>query len=77
MEGWQSPFPISINPSGGALCANPYFATGAVRVAEAALQVMGQADDHQVKGVQTALAHATSGFSVQNHSVFILSGMPA
>ena len=64
---------IKINPSGGALSTNPYFATGMMRVAEAALQVIGKAGDHQINNVQTSLATATSGFAGQNNSVFILS----
>ncbi|MFH1977363.1 MAG: thiolase family protein [Pseudomonadota bacterium] len=64
---------IKINPSGGALSTNPYFATGMMRVAEAALQVIGKTGDHQISNVQTSLATATSGFAGQNNSVFILS----
>lgn len=62
-----------VNPSGGALSANPYFATGLVRAAEVALQVMGQAGDRQVPGVRTGLAAAHSGFACQSGSVFIMS----
>lgn len=62
-----------VNPSGGALSANPYFATGLVRTAEVALQVMGQAGDHQVPDVHTGLAVAQSGFACQSGSVFIIS----
>jgi acetyl-CoA C-acetyltransferase len=64
------------NPSGGALCANPYFATGLVRVAEVALQIMGQAGDHQVPGVKLGLASSNCGFACQGSSVFILSSQP-
>jgi acetyl-CoA C-acetyltransferase len=52
-------FPV--NPSGGVLCANPVGAAAMVRQAEAAMQVMGRAGDHQVPGVQKALAHAWGG----------------
>lgn len=62
-----------VNPSGGVLSANPYFATGLVRTAEVALQVMGQAGDRQVPGVRTGLAAAHSGFACQSGSVFIMS----
>lgn len=65
--------PIPVNPSGGALCANPYFATGLVRLAEAALQVMGSAGDHQVDGAQVSLASANCGFACQGGSAFIFS----
>jgi acetyl-CoA C-acetyltransferase len=64
---------IPVNPSGGALCSNPFFATGLVRVAEVALQIMEQAGKHQVPGVKLGLASASSGFACQNSSVFILS----
>ena len=65
---------VAINPSGGALSANPYFATGLVRLAEAALQVQGRADQRQVVGAKVAIAHALSGLGGQSASVFVLSG---
>jgi acetyl-CoA C-acetyltransferase len=55
---------LSVNPSGGTLCSNPIGVTGLVRVADAALQVMGKAGVGQVTGVQNALATAIGG-SVQ------------
>lgn len=55
---------LSVNPSGGTLCSNPIGVTGLVRVADAALQVMGKAKDGQVAGVQNALSTAIGG-SVQ------------
>jgi len=64
---------IPVNPSGGALSANPYFATGLVRVAEVALQIMGEAGRHQISGVKLGLATCSAGFACQNSSVFILS----
>lgn len=64
---------MPVNPSGGTLSANPYFATGLVRTAEIALQVMGQAGDRQVPGVRTGLAAAHSGFACQSSSVFVMS----
>lgn len=64
-------FPI--NPSGGVLAMNPYVSRGLYRVVEAALQIKGQAGEHQVgKQVKTALAHGTHGFAGQCHSVVIL-----
>ena len=39
-------FPV--NPSGGVIASNPIGATAMVRVAEAALQIMGKAGTHQV-----------------------------
>ena len=53
-------FPI--NPSGGVTASNPIGATAMVRVAEAALQIMGDAGDHQVKKtVNQALASGFGG----------------
>jgi len=53
-------FPI--NPSGGVTASNPIGATAMVRVAEAALQIMGDAGDHQVKkDVNQALASGFGG----------------
>ena len=52
---------IPINPSGGVLSSNPIGASGMLRFAEAALQVRGQAGDHQIDGARTALGHAYGG----------------
>jgi acetyl-CoA C-acetyltransferase len=61
-------FPI--NPSGGVTASNPIGATAMIRVAEAALQIMGDAGDHQVpKTVDKALA---SGFGGTMWSVLFL-----
>jgi acetyl-CoA C-acetyltransferase len=63
---------LPVNPSGGVLAANPYVARGLIRIGEAALQVMGKAQNRQVSGVKTALAHSTHGLAGQHHSVIIL-----
>jgi len=56
----DGPFPV--NPSGGVIASNPIGATAMVRVAEAALQIMGKAGDHQVpKEVKQALASGFGG----------------
>lgn len=47
---------LPVNPSGGVLSTNPVGASGVIRVAEAAMQVMGRAGAHQVPNVRTALA---------------------
>jgi len=52
---------LPVNPSGGVLSTNPVGATALIRVAEAALQVMGEAGDHQVAGAETALATGYGG----------------
>lgn len=63
--------PLPVNPSGGVLSANPVGASGVIRVAEAAMQVMGRAGDHQVPEVKLALA---TGYGVYTWSdVIILS----
>jgi acetyl-CoA acetyltransferase len=57
----------AINPSGGALTANPLMAAGLARFAEAADRVIaGDAD--------RALAHCTSGPCLQQNMVAILEG---
>jgi len=63
---------LPVNPSGGVLANNSYVSRGLVRIAEAALQLMGTAEKRQVPGVKTALAHSTHGLAGQHHSVVIL-----
>jgi acetyl-CoA C-acetyltransferase len=62
-----------ISPSGGAACANPYTATGLVRLAEAALQVTQRSPCQCLSPSGLAVAHAASGFGAQSNAVFILS----
>jgi acetyl-CoA C-acetyltransferase len=53
---------LPVNPSGGVLSTNPIGATALIRVAEAAMQVMGRAGGHQVKkDVRMALATGYGG----------------
>ena len=54
---------IPVCPSGGCQASNPIGASGLVRVAEAALQVMGDAGEHQIDGARRALATATGGIN--------------
>lgn len=64
---------IPVNPSGGVLATNPYVSRGLYRLAEAFLQVRGEAGQRQVGGkVNTALAHGTHGFAGQCHAVAII-----
>ncbi len=57
MEG---SFPV--NPSGGVIASNPIGATAMVRVAEAAMQIMGTAGEHQIpKKVKQAMASGFGG----------------
>ena len=57
----------TINPSGGALAANPIMAAGLIRLGEAAARVTnGEAD--------RAIGHATSGVCLQQNLVCVLEG---
>ncbi len=64
---------LPVNPSGGVLGAHAMFVAGLVRVAEAALQLRGEAGAYQVEGASKALAHGTVGPCGQTHCVWILS----
>ena len=58
---------VDVNPSGGALCGNPMFATGLARIGWAASAIMsGQAG--------RALGHATSGPLLQQNLVCVMEG---
>lgn len=57
----------SINPSGGALCANPMMSAGLARFAEAAARIMDGSADR-------ALGHASSGPWMQQNLVCVLEG---
>ena len=65
-------FPV--NPSGGALGADPICATGLIRVIEAAQQIRGEANGCQVSGAGRALAHGQFGICAQKNVVLILGG---
>lgn len=64
--------PMPIDPSGGNLCSHPIGATGLIKLCEAALQVMGEAGDHQVDDVETALAQGCGG-NIQLNALMSLS----
>jgi acetyl-CoA acetyltransferase len=57
----------SVNPSGGALAANPVMAAGLIRIGEAAARITNGSADR-------ALAHATSGPCLQQNLVCVLEG---
>ncbi len=57
---------VRVNPSGGALKANPIMATGLCRI--------GYAADHIFSGGNRALAHATSGPCLQQNLICVLEG---
>jgi acetyl-CoA acetyltransferase len=59
---------VSVNPSGGALAANPIMSAGLIRLGESARAIWsGQAD--------RAVAHATSGPCLQQNLVCVLEGV--
>ncbi|MFE6280903.1 thiolase domain-containing protein [Streptomyces sp. NPDC057877] len=60
---------VAVNPSGGALAANPVMAAGLIRIGEAASRIHRGASDR-------ALAHATSGPCLQQNLVAVLEGDP-
>ncbi|MFB7499686.1 thiolase domain-containing protein [Streptomyces sp. NPDC056161] len=60
---------VCVNPSGGALAANPVMAAGLVRIGEAAARIARGESDR-------ALAHATSGPCLQQNLVAVLEGDP-
>ena len=70
-EGWKMVYDGStaldgdmpINMSGGVLSTNAIGASGMVRYAEAAMQVRGQAGEHQVDGAKVSMGHAYGGGS--------------
>jgi acetyl-CoA C-acetyltransferase len=70
-EGWKMTYEgataldgdFPVNMSGGVLSSNPIGASGLIRFAEAAMQVRGQAGEHQVEGAKKALGHAYGGGS--------------
>ncbi|GAA1638009.1 thiolase domain-containing protein [Actinoplanes couchii] len=66
---------LPVNPSGGVLCSNPIGASGLLRFAESAMQVMGRAGEHQVPDAATALGHAYGGGS-QFFSMWVVGRTP-
>ena len=54
---------IPWNTSGGVLSSNPIGASGMLRFLEVAMQVRGQAGEHQVDGARLALGQAYGGGS--------------
>jgi acetyl-CoA C-acetyltransferase len=65
---------LPVNPSGGALSANPILVAGLARLIEATLQIRGEAGARQVKNCDRALAHGFNGPCGQSHCVWIVGG---
>lgn len=59
---------VQINPSGGALTANPMFSAGLARIGEAASRVSGGE-------AGKAVGHATSGPALQQNLVAVVEGL--
>jgi acetyl-CoA C-acetyltransferase len=63
----------AINPSGGPQAANPVSATGLIRIAECASQVMGRAGECQVEGASWAVATSQGGATQFSMAVVVSS----
>jgi len=63
---------LPVNPSGGVLSAHAVQVAGLARIAEAVLQLRGEAGARQVDGAKMALAHGIEGACGQGHCVFVL-----
>tara|TARA_B110000259_G_scaffold64658_1_gene76288 strand:- start:324 stop:707 length:384 start_codon:yes stop_codon:yes gene_type:complete len=63
---------LPVNMSGGVLSSNPIGASGMIRFGEAALQVMGLAEDHQVEDAKISMGHAYGG-AAQFFAMWIVS----
>ncbi|MCX6006447.1 MAG: thiolase family protein [Chloroflexi bacterium] len=63
---------LPINPSGGVLSSHAILVSGLARIAEATLQLRGEAGARQVDGARVALAHGSQGACGQGHCVFVL-----
>lgn len=61
---------VDINPSGGALPADPIMATGLVRLAEASRRL--SQPEAYVTGPRRAIVHGAGGVGMQNNCVFTL-----
>jgi acetyl-CoA C-acetyltransferase len=61
---------VPFSASGGVLCSNPVGATALVRVAEAALQIMGKGGKRQVPDAKVALAMGGGGFPAPGSATF-------
>lgn len=63
---------MPVNPSGGLLSGVPVNVAGLDRIAEAVLQLRGEAEGHQVKRARVALAQGFAGACGQLQSVMVL-----
>lgn len=63
---------LPVNPSGGVLSAHAVQVAGLARIAEAVLQLRGEAGARQIDGAKVAVAHGIEGACGQGHCVFVL-----
>ena len=63
---------LPVNPSGGLLGGVPANVAGLNRVAEAVLQLRGEADGYQVSNPKIAIAQGHTGFCGQHQCVIVL-----
>ncbi|PBJ42186.1 lipid-transfer protein, partial [Mycobacterium avium subsp. hominissuis] len=66
-EAIRIPGPTKVNPSGGALAANPMFVAGLERIGFAAQHIWDGS-------AERVLAHATSGPALQQNLVAVMEG---
>lgn len=66
-EAMRLPSRVPVNPSGGALVANPMFVAGLERIGFAAQHIFS-------RSAQRVLAHATSGPALQQNLVAVMEG---
>jgi acetyl-CoA C-acetyltransferase len=64
---------LPVTPSGGALGAHAFCASGLQRIADAASQLRGDAGSCQVADPKLALAHGQDGFCAQQNMVTVLA----
>jgi acetyl-CoA C-acetyltransferase len=65
---------LPVNASGGCLSSNPILVAGLNAIIECALQIRGDAGEHQVDKARTAVAHSINGPIGQSHCVWVLGG---
>lgn len=65
---------LPVNASGGCISANAVLVAGLNRIIECVLQVRGDAGEHQVGGVKTAVAQGINGPCGQSQCVWVLGG---
>ena len=65
---------LPVNASGGCISANPVLVSGLNRIIECALQLRGDAGEHQVAGAKTAVAQGFNGPCGQSQCVWVLGG---